>query len=170
MVQIRATSLVKQPCIDLTFNLESGQKLPSCIERGEDDSQDRFRLCFDFTEHAKPLSYGELGSFVPSLLRARCLTCPIHPLPSKTVHLQRYQLKSRIICCPYLELVPLTFGKVLYECGDTFYHVCFPTDSIVSLLYGDGKRRVRGNLDGRQRGSGRQSISLAPELRAADAL
>lgn len=36
---------------------------------------------------------------------------------------------------PYLELVPLTFGKVLYECGNTFYHVCFPTDSIVSLLY-----------------------------------
>lgn len=28
----------------------------------------------------------------------------------------------------------LTFGKVLYECGDTFYHVCFPSDFIVSLL------------------------------------
>jgi CRP-like cAMP-binding protein len=43
------------------------------------------------------------------------------------------EVQNRLL--PYLELVPLTFGKALYECGDTFYHVCFPTDSIVSLLY-----------------------------------
>jgi CRP-like cAMP-binding protein len=36
---------------------------------------------------------------------------------------------------PYLELVPLPLGKVLYESGDTLRHVYFPTDSIVSLLY-----------------------------------
>jgi CRP-like cAMP-binding protein len=36
---------------------------------------------------------------------------------------------------PYLELVLLSFGKVLYESGDTLHHVYFPTDSIVSLLY-----------------------------------
>jgi len=36
---------------------------------------------------------------------------------------------------PYLELVPLPFGKVMYESGDTMRHVYFPTDSIVSLLY-----------------------------------
>src|ERR1019366_3134035 len=43
------------------------------------------------------------------------------------------QVQNRLL--PYLELVPLTFGTALYECGDTFYHVCFPTDSIVLLLY-----------------------------------
>lgn len=36
---------------------------------------------------------------------------------------------------PYLELVPLPLGKVLYESGDTLRSVYFPTDSIVSLLY-----------------------------------
>ena len=36
---------------------------------------------------------------------------------------------------PYLELVPLPLGKVLYESGDALRHVYFPTDSIVSLLY-----------------------------------
>lgn len=36
---------------------------------------------------------------------------------------------------PYLERVPLSLGKVLYESGDALNHVYFPTDSIVSLLY-----------------------------------
>ncbi|MCW3481079.1 Crp/Fnr family transcriptional regulator [Neisseriaceae bacterium JH1-16] len=36
---------------------------------------------------------------------------------------------------PYLELVPLPLGKVLYESGDALHYVFFPTDSIVSLLY-----------------------------------
>ena len=36
---------------------------------------------------------------------------------------------------PYLESVPLTLGKVLYEPGDTMQYVYFPIDSIVSLLY-----------------------------------
>src|ERR1700719_4630070 len=36
---------------------------------------------------------------------------------------------------PYLQLVPLPLGKVLYESGDVLRHVYFPTDSIVSLLY-----------------------------------
>ena len=36
---------------------------------------------------------------------------------------------------PYLELVPLPLGKVLYESGDALRHVYFPTDAIVSLLY-----------------------------------
>jgi len=36
---------------------------------------------------------------------------------------------------PYLELVQLALGQVLYESGDTLRHVYFPTDSIVSLLY-----------------------------------
>jgi CRP-like cAMP-binding protein len=36
---------------------------------------------------------------------------------------------------PYLEVVPLPLGKVLYESGDTLRHVYFPTNSIISLLY-----------------------------------
>ena len=36
---------------------------------------------------------------------------------------------------PFLELVPLPLGKVLYESGDTLRHIYFPLDCIVSLLY-----------------------------------
>lgn len=36
---------------------------------------------------------------------------------------------------PYLELVQMPLGKVLYESGGTLHHVYFPTDCIVSLLY-----------------------------------
>jgi CRP-like cAMP-binding protein len=36
---------------------------------------------------------------------------------------------------PYLKLVALPLGKVLYESGDRLQHIYFPTDSIVSLLY-----------------------------------
>jgi CRP-like cAMP-binding protein len=36
---------------------------------------------------------------------------------------------------PFLELVTLPLGKVLYESGDMLRHIYFPTDSIVSLLY-----------------------------------
>ena len=35
---------------------------------------------------------------------------------------------------PSLKLIPLIFGDVLYEPGDTIKHVYFPNDSIVSLL------------------------------------
>lgn len=36
---------------------------------------------------------------------------------------------------PYMKLVDLPLGKVLYESGDALHNVYFPTDSIVSLLY-----------------------------------
>jgi len=36
---------------------------------------------------------------------------------------------------PYLELVFLPLGKVIYESGDILRYVYFPTDGIVSLLY-----------------------------------
>ena len=36
---------------------------------------------------------------------------------------------------PWLELVPMPLGKVMYESGDTLRHVYFPTNCIVSLLY-----------------------------------
>jgi CRP-like cAMP-binding protein len=43
------------------------------------------------------------------------------------------EVQERLI--PFLELVPLPLGKVIYESGDALRHVYFPTDSIVSLLY-----------------------------------
>jgi len=43
------------------------------------------------------------------------------------------EVQNRLI--PYLELVELTFGQVLYESGDILRYVYFPIDSIVSLLY-----------------------------------
>jgi CRP-like cAMP-binding protein len=36
---------------------------------------------------------------------------------------------------PYLELVPMPLGEVLYESGGQLHHVYFPTTSIVSLLH-----------------------------------
>jgi CRP-like cAMP-binding protein len=36
---------------------------------------------------------------------------------------------------PDLKLVPLALGEVLYESGSLLRHVCFPTNSIVSLLH-----------------------------------
>lgn len=36
---------------------------------------------------------------------------------------------------PYLDLMPLPFGKSIYEPGDTMRYVYFPVDCIVSLLY-----------------------------------
>jgi len=36
---------------------------------------------------------------------------------------------------PYLELIPMALGDVLYESGTQMRHVYFPTDAIVSLLY-----------------------------------
>ena len=36
---------------------------------------------------------------------------------------------------PYLELVDMPLGQVLYESGATLTHVYFPTSAIVSLLY-----------------------------------
>jgi len=36
---------------------------------------------------------------------------------------------------PYLELIPMPFGKILYEPNRVLRHVYFPVSSIVSLLY-----------------------------------
>ncbi|MEQ1815166.1 MAG: Crp/Fnr family transcriptional regulator [Nitrosomonas sp.] len=36
---------------------------------------------------------------------------------------------------PYLELVPLPLGEVIYESGGKLSHVYFPTTAIISLLY-----------------------------------
>lgn len=42
-------------------------------------------------------------------------------------------IQNRLL--PYLELIVLPLGKVIYEPGETLRHVYFPIDSIVSLLY-----------------------------------
>ncbi len=61
-------------------------------------------------------------------------------LPSQRPLLRlNYLLRSlsRAECdrvCPHLELVFMPAGKVLYELGDAFQYVYFPTDCIVSLL------------------------------------
>jgi hypothetical protein len=41
---------------------------------------------------------------------------------------------------PYLEVVHLPLGQVLYESGSKLRHAYFPTSAVVSLLYvtGDG--------------------------------
>ena len=42
---------------------------------------------------------------------------------------------TRDTALPYLTLVELPLGKVLYESGGPLRHVYFPVDAIVSLLY-----------------------------------
>lgn len=59
------------------------------------------------------------------------------PLPSRE---QNYLLGAMPVdvmarLAPHLELVTLPLGLSLYESGDKFKHVLFPTDSIVSLIY-----------------------------------
>lgn len=44
-----------------------------------------------------------------------------------------HEARERVF--PYLELVDMPLGHVLYESGRTLQHVYFPTDSIISLLY-----------------------------------
>ncbi len=60
---------------------------------------------------------------------------PDTPSPLQNHLLAALPTEVRDRLFPYLELVPLPLGKVLYESGDTLRSVYFPTDSIVSLLY-----------------------------------
>jgi CRP-like cAMP-binding protein len=57
----------------------------------------------------------------------------VEPLQNHLLAALSSDVQDRIF--PYLELIPLPLGKVLYESGDALRHVYFPTDSIVSLLY-----------------------------------
>jgi len=61
------------------------------------------------------------------------VTTPPMPLGNHLLAALPAQVQQRLL--PYLELVPMPLGMVLYESGDTMRHVYFPTDSIVSLLY-----------------------------------
>ena len=66
---------------------------------------------------------------------------PRHPMPIRAHAPQQNRLlgafpaAERERLYPFLEIVPMPLGKVLYESGDRMRHVYFPTDSIVSLLY-----------------------------------
>ena len=55
------------------------------------------------------------------------------PLDNRLLAALSAEVQQRLL--PFLELVPMPLGMVLYESGDTMRHAYFPTDSIVSLLY-----------------------------------
>jgi len=60
---------------------------------------------------------------------------PATPDPKHNHILAALPRAARARLFPYLKLVPLPLGTVLYDSGDTLNHIYFPTDSIVSLLY-----------------------------------
>ncbi len=55
------------------------------------------------------------------------------PLENKLLNTLSPAVQDRLF--PFLELVELPLGTVLYESGETLRYVYFPTDCIVSLLY-----------------------------------
>jgi CRP-like cAMP-binding protein len=57
------------------------------------------------------------------------------PVPQQNHLLAALSWEAQSRLAPYLELVSLGLGDVVYESGDAMRHVYFPTDSIVSLLY-----------------------------------
>jgi len=61
------------------------------------------------------------------------VTKPPVPLDNHLLAALSTEVQQRLL--PFLELVPMPLGMVLYESGDTMRHAYFPTDSIVSLLY-----------------------------------
>jgi CRP-like cAMP-binding protein len=57
------------------------------------------------------------------------------PVPQQNHLLAALSWEAQSRLAPYLELVSLGLGDVVYESGDAMRHIYFPTDSIVSLLY-----------------------------------
>ena len=57
----------------------------------------------------------------------------VEPTQNRLIRALPVMERERI--APYLKLVRLPLGKVLYETGRIPQHVYFPTDAIVSLLY-----------------------------------
>lgn len=57
----------------------------------------------------------------------------ISPLKNHLLSALSDEAKNRLF--PFIELVKLDFGQVIYEAGDTLAYVYFPIDAIVSLLY-----------------------------------
>src|SRR5450755_2945412 len=57
------------------------------------------------------------------------------PVPQQNHLLAALSWAAQSRLAPYLELVSLDLGAVVYESGDAMRHIYFPTDSIVTLLY-----------------------------------
>jgi len=57
----------------------------------------------------------------------------ISPLQNHLLSALPDEVKERLF--PFMDLVKLELGTVMYESGDTLVNVYFPVDSIVSLLY-----------------------------------
>ena len=57
------------------------------------------------------------------------------PDPRDNHILSALPIEERDRLFPYLKLVAMPLGLVLYESGETLRHIYFPTNSIVSLLY-----------------------------------
>jgi CRP-like cAMP-binding protein len=57
----------------------------------------------------------------------------ISPLSNHLLAAFPKEVQTRLF--PFVELVPLQLGQVIYEAGDTLTHVYFPVDAIVSLLH-----------------------------------
>ncbi|MFT7388451.1 MAG: CRP-like cAMP-binding protein [Candidatus Endobugula sp.] len=60
---------------------------------------------------------------------------PTAPKPQQNHLLATISKEIQDRLYPYLKLISLPLGKVLYESGDVMRHVYFPTNSIVSLIY-----------------------------------
>jgi CRP-like cAMP-binding protein len=65
----------------------------------------------------------------------RVLAVNTKPDPRQNHVLDALPPEERDRLIPFLKLVPMPLGKVLYESGAALRHIYFPTDSIVSLLY-----------------------------------
>src|ERR1019366_4343874 len=75
------------------------------------------------------------------------------PVPQQNHLLAALSWEAQSRLAPYLELVSLDLGAVVYESGDAMRHIYFPTDSIVSLLYVMADGGLGGNFRGGQRRS-----------------
>lgn len=60
---------------------------------------------------------------------------PDAPSPTENHLLAALPQEVRDRLFPFLDLIPMPLGKVIYESGHALRHVYFPTDSIISLLY-----------------------------------
>ena len=64
---------------------------------------------------------------------SKILDTKITPLKNHLLSALPTEVHERLF--PFIELVTLELGDVIYESGDKLFHVYFPVDSIVSLLY-----------------------------------
>lgn len=58
---------------------------------------------------------------------------PVSPLRNHLLAALPEEVKTRLF--PFMEMVALQLGQVMYEAGDKLVYVYFPVDAIVSLLY-----------------------------------